>query len=406
MSTPPNGGPGQPVGPLIATTNDLVTWTVQEIEIPPPPIELPDYVDRFVGAQGMVANESGWVVSIYENIEVNVEALLPADVFDPASDGGFGYGYGFSEIGLEVDVDSDGGEPEQLTYTWEELGIPPDLAKLLIDGQGGGQLWTASWDGTPVRSNLDGWFGGPTIATESGFLSLGEQNLFSEDGVSWVASSLPDSVFANDSMAFEGGVILVTTDETGVSALYRVDSRGQSAELLNIPGLPDTLQGGGFLGSGSSAIVFDANTPEINTDPVVIQADGYELSMSPDSSAYELRDASGEIVLSEVVYSGGDSSDDTNFVADADGWSFTDPETGEVLVFFPSEVVIAAHEELTGPPPEEYDPDFWVLATTDGGRFIVDDIADGFEYGPVLTAINGDTMLVFSGLEWTRYTFP
>jgi hypothetical protein len=356
-----------------------------------------------LGVQNMVANESGWVVSVDEFVDVNVEALLPADVFDPARDGG--YVLGISETGIEVSPGSGEGETEPLTYTWEELGVPPEVVESVTRGQGGVQLWAASWDGTPVRSDLDERFGGPIIATESGFLFLAEQNLFSEDGVSWVASPLSDSVFTHDSMTFEGGAILLTSDEDGLPALYRVDSRGQSAELLNIPGLPDTVQGGGFPESNRSAIVFDANTPEINTDPLVMQADGFELSMSLNSGAYELRDASGEIVVSEEGYSRGDSSDDSNFVADASGWSFTDPETGEVLVFFPNDVVDAAHEEIFGPPSEEYDPDFWLLATADGERFIVDDIDDGFEYGPVLTAINGDTMLVFSGLEWTRYTF-
>jgi hypothetical protein len=404
MSTPSNGQPGQQSEVLIASTTDLMTWTVQEIEIPPPPIELPDYVDRFVGAHGMAANETGWVVSVDEFLDVNVEALLPADVFDPASSGGFGT----SEAGVEVYLESGGREPEPLTYTWEELGVPPEVVEWIIRGQDqdGAQMWTASWDGTPVRSDLDERFGGPIIATESGFLFLAEQNLFSEDGVSWMASPLPGSVSTHDSMTFEGGAIFITNDEDGLPALYRVDSRGQSAELLNIPGLPDTLQRGGFSESNSSAIVFDANTPEINTDPLVMQADGFELTwpLNP-GGAYELRDAAGEIVLSEGVEPFGDPPDEPHFVVGADGLSFTDPETGEVLVFFPNELLTAAHEELTGPPSEEYDPDFWLLATPDGERFIVDDIADGFEYGPVLTAINGDTMLVFSGVEWTRYTF-
>jgi hypothetical protein len=405
MSLPSFGPSGQEGGVQLAATTDLTTWSIQTIDLPPPTTELPDYVNRYVGVHDLATNESGWVVLISDDLDINVESLLPDDVFDPTTEGGFGYGT--SDEGVEVFLGDEDNEP--LRYTWDELGVSPDVVELMHGGSiNREQLWTASWDGSPVRSELTSEFGGTTIATESGFLSVTDRGWFSEDGISWSATDLDGVTHVNQYMNYDGGVIVVGMDEDGLSSLYRVDSRGQSAELIEVPGLPDQVHGAGFSESAGGAITFDANVPEINTDPVILQIDGYELSMSMNTGAYELRDSAGEIVLSEDEPSAlGSPSEEPDFRQDNDGWSFSDPQTGEVLAFFPSEVVDAAVEEHFGPPPGEYDdPDFWLVATADGERFIVENIEEGFENGwPILTAINGDTMLVFSDGSWSRYTF-
>ena len=164
LSAPPLGPLGEESGAVVASTTDLTSWTVQTIEVAPPPIELPDYVNRSVWPQGMAANESGWVVSIFDAIDISVESLLPDDIIDPTAEGGFGYGT--SEDGVEIYVGPEG--EELLTYTWEELGVSPEVVELMQGAQRGGQqVWTASWDGTPVRSDLDAQSFGQIIATGS-----------------------------------------------------------------------------------------------------------------------------------------------------------------------------------------------------------------------------------------------
>lgn len=394
---------GQVGGALIATTTDLATWTVQPIVGPPLPIELPSYVNRYVGVQSLVANESGWIVSIFESINVDVESLLPADVIDPTTAGGFGYGT--SDEGVEIY--SENQEEGPFRYTWEELGVPTDVVEVIQSAQSGGlQLWTATWDGTPVRSELDAQFDGSVLATDSGFLSLAEQRWFSDDGVAWTAVDLPGVGYVSSSIRYDGGVVIVGTNKDGLSAVYRVDPRGESAELVSLPDLPKRIQNAELSIPSNGAIVFDANVPEVNTDPLVLRADGFELTISFDNDrdGFELRDASGEVVVSESSYPG-DQLVDSSFRANADGWSILDPESGDVLVVFPTEVVEEAWSEQSPPEQFDYDPEFWLLATPDGERFIVEQLAGGPEFGPTHIVVNGDTMLVGSGGEWSRYNF-
>jgi len=403
LSVPPLNATPDAGGAVVATTTDLTTWTIQSIEMPPPAIDLPDYVDRFVGAVGIVANEFGWVVSLHESFEPNFEALLTEEL------GAVG-GYGVSDEGIEVFSEQigDGGAPEEVvTYSWEELGVSPDIVEYLFRrGEGGGQqLWAATWDGVPARSDRNPTHGWPLLATDSGFLAWGDQTWFSADGLSWSASPLPiPDGYVGGGTSFDGGAIIIGNHGSGGDdAVYRVDASGQSAELVEIPGLPPSLQWAGP-DLGGSALLFDSAVHPADTTPVVVQAEGFELIVSMGAGIYELRDAaSGEVVISDGAL---DGDRDEYLTYGDDGWAFSNPDTGEDLVFFPSDVVNSALDGHYGSfSSVSYEPDFWFLATPDGERFIVDDIENGFEYGPVTAVVNGDTMLVFSGSDWTLYNF-
>ncbi|MCY7298017.1 MAG: hypothetical protein LH616_02255, partial [Ilumatobacteraceae bacterium] len=47
----------------------------------------------------------------------------------------------------------------------------------------------------------------------------------------------------------------------------------------------------------------------------------------------------------------------------------------------------------------EYNPDFWLLASLDGERFLIDDIDDPTD-GPTSLATNGTRLLLQSGTDW------
>ncbi len=86
--------PEDPGGSVVtvATTTDLVNWTTQEVVPPALPVELPAGIQRRVNGQGLVANDSGWAITVFDSVDVDVLQLVPDDVRAKleSSDGGFG----------------------------------------------------------------------------------------------------------------------------------------------------------------------------------------------------------------------------------------------------------------------------------------------------------------------------
>ena len=76
----------------VATTTDLVEWTTQEVTPPALPVELSDGIRRSINGQGLVANDSGWAITVFDGVYLDVLELVPDDVRAKldASDGGFG----------------------------------------------------------------------------------------------------------------------------------------------------------------------------------------------------------------------------------------------------------------------------------------------------------------------------
>jgi hypothetical protein len=323
--------PQSPDGPgtgtvTVATTTDLVDWTVQPVVPPSPRDELPVGFRRSVGGQGLVANESGWAVTVFDSIEVDVLQLVPADVRAKleTSDGGFGSSV--DETGVSVQY-STTESAETEFYTWEELGVPLDVVPFVSGNEYRPQLWAATWDGVPAQSDLAGG-SGQLLATPSGFLQWTDETLFSPDGLTWTAGPLPDpDGYVTAGFVFDGGVIVLSTNESDGSVdLYRLDETGGSAQLIDVPGLPERFQSGfGSWWAPGSALIVDA----------------------------------------------------------------------------------AAQ---TGPrgEGENYRPDFWLLASGDGVRFVVEDLDDaGSDGGPTGVMTNGNTALAqVGGSSWLRFVLP
>lgn len=398
---------GNPIDGVItvATTPDLTTWTAQDIVVPPPG-ELPDDINWMVFAQGLVANDNGWVLSVFDSIDADPFALLPVDVRDEInSANGFGVSTDAIGITIEYDFDPDGNNPsETRTFTWDELGVAPEVAQLLSEQDYSPTLWTASWDGEPTPTDAPS-VGGPIAATAAGFVQWTDQTWFSPDGITWTASPLPDDVsWVTGAFNFDGGLIVMSSTETGEPLVHRVDERGENAVLLDLP-LPDagslssTMPFGSLTTSGTVVAVDPPVAPE---QQLSVEVDGYRLAVFQPQGIFEVTDvATGEVVVSENPLRQG-AGDDSLITFDENGVTVIDPATGDVLVVFSQEVIDASQKEFFDEGGGEYNPDFWLLASLDGERFVVDDIDDPTD-GPTALATNGTRLLLQSGTNWIIY---
>ena len=389
---------------VVATTTDLTTWTTQDIVVPSPG-ELPEGINWAVSAQGLVANDSGWVLSVYDSIDADPFALLPAEI-QLEIDAGNGFGMSTDDIGITVqyDYESDGNNPARTrTFTWDELGVDPEVAQLLVDQAREPTLWAASWDGEPAPTDAPP-VGGPIAATSKGFVQWADQTWFSPDGVTWTASPLPDDVsWVSGAFNIEGGLIILSSTPTGETRVHRVDERGENAVLLDLPvpvtgALSPIAPFGGSATSGTVVSVDPLVAPE---DRFSVEADGYRLSIQQPGGIFEVTEvATGEVVVSESLVR--PSADGGSLTIDEAGITVIDPATGDVLVVFSNELLDAAQSKNFDEGGGEYHADFWLLASLDGQRFVIDDIDDATD-GPTSLATNGTRLLLQSGTNWILY---
>ncbi len=380
----------------VARSSDLVDWTAQRVELPAP-VELPPGMFSNGLVQDLVVNESGWVLSLLEIPGVDSEALLESAGLPPAQRSSVDAG------GLQV-VDATGGA--ERTYTWDELGVSDEaVAYVFRDGAGGPQVWAASWDGEPVRSETDVVFS-PIVATPSGFVRWDRQTRFSTDGITWTASEPPNpDGYVVSAFAFDGGVITIGNSFDGQPEVYRLDETGGSIERLDIAGLPTVRQAGYTQGwADASGVVFDGGSQGFSM--LNVEAGGYRLSVRPAVGVYELVDLmTGEIVAREIAANAGP---EPLFDFSTDGVTVTDPDTGEVLVTIPQERLDeseAAYFEDSGSGPN--DEQLTLLASRDGERFVLQpQVGGGSSSGNIGVATNGARALVSTGSGWVSFELP
>ncbi len=401
-----DGLPGETGSFTVASTTDLSNWTTQEVAVPGPSVELPVGISRIVSTQGLVVNENGWALTVFESVNPDPLVLLrEAGLTGPELPADVGFGSSFDGTGIEVQTETGSGLSTD-RYTWDELGVAPEVVAVLEQGGYTSNVWASAWDGAAAPSEGSARFG-ELLATSAGFVQWGDGIRFSPDGRVWTDRPLPDpDVYVSGAFAFDGGVIALATGGDGTLDLYRLDATGDAAELLEVPGLPAAGQAG-FTGPGSprSAILIDASTQAVPIEPLIVEVDGYRLTVRQPSGSFELSDAAtGDVIVSENLGRFG-AEDESSFEFGIDGVTVTDPETGEVIVVIPSEVFNAAQEELYGGfEGSEYSPDLWLLASVDGQRFVVDDLDDGESFeGPLVAVANDERALLQVGNRWISY---
>jgi hypothetical protein len=248
----------------VATTTDLVNWTTQEVRPPALPVELPAGIRRYVNGQGLVANDTGWAMTVFDSVDVDVLQLVPDDVRAKieSSSGGFGASPDTDGIRIDYAADATSSSTETLTFTWEELGVPADVVAYVTDNEYRPQTWAATWDGVPAQADpIAGTW--QMLATSDGFLQWTDETFFSTDGLTWTASPLPDpDGNISGGFAVEGGVVVMSTSRDGTVDVYRLDETGGSPRPVDVSNLPETFQAG-FSGpwAPGSAVVVDAADP-------------------------------------------------------------------------------------------------------------------------------------------------
>ena len=403
----------------VATSADLVTWDVQEVIVPPPPVAFPAGINWSTNVVSFAVNESGWVVSVHGGANVNPEALLPPEVRAEFAETEYGLYTDdegvvverFETGGVETDVDVGPDVVETDRYTWEELGVAPEVIPYLsYERPFEPALWSSTWGGTPTEAGFDTGFG-QLVATSAGFLRVGDDVRFSPDGITWILVELPfDDGFVSGSFTFDGGVVLVVSDFGPDGAeFYRVDDTGGSPVLLDLPGLPEDVQSGSSP-SGREVLVLDAGDRGPPLTPFVVEFEGYRLTIDNWTAGIEVVELATGDVVGEANMRDFGSDTDSNVVLDETGVTVTDPTSGEVIVAIPTEVLEAASDEVYEESETvEYSPDSWLLASRDGERFLLIDLDDGPSgefIGIGAMASNGTKVLVQFGDEWVVYDLP
>ena len=396
---------GMPVGGrvVVATTTDLSTWTTQEIVLPSPG-ELPEGVNWSVFAQGLVANESGWVVPVYSSIDVDAYSLVPEDVRAGIDESrGVSVGTDSDGVTIESDFDENGDNPAiSAFYTWEDLGVAPEVGQLLSEQNFTPTLWTASWEGTPAATDAPATQG-PMVATPAGFVLWNDQTWFSPDGVTWTASPLPvGTSWVSGAFTVDDGLIVQSSSDTGEYLFHQVDERGGDAVRLNLPVGPEgsLVSSASMSGSATAGMIVSAMPPVPDSELLSVEVDGYQLTVRQPSGVFEVVDvATGDVIVSEIPFGPGA---DGSITIDEAGVTVTDPRTGDVVVVFTQDVLDAAEQRYFDDGGGDYTPDFWLIASLDGERFVIDDLDDDGS-GPVSVASNGSRLLVQAGTDWLVY---
>ncbi len=390
---------------VVATTTDLSTWTTQEIVLPSPG-ELPEGVNWSVFAQGLVANESGWVVPIYSSVDIDAYSLVPEDVrmgIDDSS--GVSVSTSSDGVTIESGFDEDGNNSAlSVLYTWEELGVDPDLAALISQQNFTPTMWTSSWEGTPLATDAP-VAQGPMVATPAGFVTWSDQTWFSPDGVTWTASPLPiGASWVSGAFTVDDGLIVLSSTDTGESLIHHVDERGGNPARLDLPVGPDgsLVSGVSAMGSTTTGMIVSVTPPVAEGELLSVEVDGYRLTVRQPSGVFEVVDvATGDVIVSEIPF--GPGTDDGSIAFDNAGVTVTDPDTGDVVVVFPQDVLDAAENRYFDDGGDEYNPDLWLVASLDGERFVIDDLDGDGPDGPGAVASNGQRLLVQAGSNWFVY---
>jgi hypothetical protein len=149
-------------------------------------------------------------------------------------------------------------------------------------------------------------------------------------------------------------------------------------------------------------MIVSAMPPVPDSELLSVEVDGYRLTVRQPSGVFEVIDvATGDVIVSEIPF--GPGTDDGAIAFDQVGATVTDPDTGDVLVVFPQDVLDAAENRYFDDEGGDYNPDFWLVASLDGERFLIDDLDDDGANGPVSVASNGSRLLVQDGTDWLVY---
>jgi hypothetical protein len=419
--------PDQTAPIVVATTTDLITWDVVELDVGGRPAGLPEVITYGIAPSELAINDNGWLLSVDSFSDIDIAAVLPEAIRDEVVNGSGGYGTSWDDSGVQIEVygdapvetvptsDDEGnfGDPEvaeSFTFTWDELGVDPAAVAMINGGGGGRQLFTSTWGGEPVEvDDVEGW---SIAAGDDGFyVSRGDSIEYSADAITWTTIALPDDVYTISSIkTLPDGIVALGGDDAGASSLYRWTGSTATWERLEVPGAPPSMSDVfGGMGSAPAMIVDGTERQVPEPTEITVEADGFTMVMRQDftTASVVVTNRDGTVVAQEAFdWRAGDQPASWRY--GNNGVEIIDTDTGELIVTFDNDVMEAAYREQTDQfeQPDELAPDLWLLATSDGERWLVEDLdvsIDDSRFGPGGIAISNDVLLVNSGDGWDRY---
>lgn len=223
----------------ISVTGDLIDWDTTEISLPHPP-SLPDFVYAISHVDHLAISPNGWLLKI--TTEFTIDILVQAGVKEPRTE------LSIYDLRKELDditvtyedgvqirwwTDEERSDLMEQFFTWEDLGFDLDMFDKYYSPQGNkpyvfpenikGSVWTATWEGDPMRIDLPDIVGDTCCAivgTAAGYLAISDpgapgydptwfgpaEAFFSQDGQRWVPIDSPSEVFLNI-WAVKNGVV-------------------------------------------------------------------------------------------------------------------------------------------------------------------------------------------------------
>lgn len=429
---------GQPSAPILLESEDLTTWRQVDLPTEQPADDLPDFVITQSQIDRVAATTDGWVAVQSTFTFVEPERLLPIDRADFEQ----GYGVGITAEGIEFDP-QDG---EQRLFTWEELGVDPDVGAALPQHEQQVTLWHARWGEDPQPIELDGAHWVAALASNgSDYLAYvhrggGGELLRSSDGATWEPASAAPLGEISTLAPIDGGWLAQVWRMSGTAIVVSTDD-GATWQTAVTEGLPDSDQlqlevhtQASAASNGLATVAFAHNLPPFATDSpaVTYEHDGFEVTVQDgqfESSITIVELTTGDVVLDETyspptneeiraLEEAGDTEALDALRDTGPPWrshgettsDFVDPETGDLIVSVPWEVEAAAFEgayrDLDNTFEDPGPPDMWLLATQDGSEWLSVLLTD--EERPFIglgaAAINGDTVVVSTGAEREVYT--
>ncbi len=386
--------------PAIAHTGDLIDWSIQEIDVEPPPPDLPSIVRWFTWPQTITANADGWLAVIETSVSLDSMEFVeqrtgttPTGLSEERSDEG---------IVITVNPDTEDA-PEEIRLSWAELEaeVGAELTAR-IRQPFANEVWTGTWDGSAPEQIVD-----PRsvellsslerpVAVDSGFVVIERTREFPDDGApidstqlfanidgsGWTAYDTPIAEQVQATFPLDGDLGVVAQADDDTISVYRVDVGSQTWTPVDIPGLPPTAS---YVETSATATLAINAAPEqpIDLGPFTetIEKDGYRLTTSYElyTSSYELVDVeTGEVVVAESIdLREVDGSLETAFeylIGGLVDTTLIDPETGDVLVEITAAERAAANPQEPSFAPK---PEPWIVATDDGVSWFVYEVPPG-----------------------------
>lgn len=427
---------GQPSAPILLETQDLITWRQVELPVDERAVGLPDFVLTQSQLDRIAATADGWVAVQSTFTFVEPERLLPIDRADFEQ----GYGIGITPEGIEFDP-QDG---ETRLFTWEELGVDPEVGATLPQHEQQVTLWHARWGEEPQPIEIEGAHWVAALASNgSDYLAYvqregGGELLRSNDGATWEVAPASPLGEINTLAPIDGGWVAQVWRMSGPAIVISTDD-GATWQTAVTDGLPDSGQlevhslfSAASPGLATVAFIHDFPPFGVDAPTVTYEHGGFTLTVQDgqfESSITIVDIATGDVVLDETYAA--PSNEEIRALEEAGDtkaldalremgppWrshgenssDFVDPATGDVIVSVPWEIEAEAWDAAYSAFEPNFEdpgpPEMWLLATSDGSQWLSVLLTD--EDRPFIglgaAAINGDTVVVSTGAEREVYT--